>query len=89
MGLLISIVTASNHTKCVLLSNHNYITQPTLVNLQPNEYSQEFHCYPFEVKLDRCVRSCYTLNELSTKVCVTNKPEDLNLSVINMITGLN
>ena len=26
--------------------------QPTLINLHPNEYSQEFHCYPFAVKLD-------------------------------------
>ena len=25
---------------------------PTLINLHPNEYSQEFHYYPFAVKLD-------------------------------------
>ena len=30
-------------------------TQPTFINLRPNEYSQEFHYYPFAVKLDRCV----------------------------------
>ena len=29
--------------------------EPTLINLHPNEYSQEFHYYPFAVKLDRCV----------------------------------
>ena len=63
--------------------------QPTLINLYPNEYSQEFHCYPFAVKLDRCVGSCNTLNDLSNKVCVPNKTEDLNLSVFNMITGIN
>ena len=28
--------------------------QPTLINLHPNEYSQEFQYYPFGVKLDRC-----------------------------------
>ena len=33
--------------------------------------------------------SCNTLNDLSNKVCVPNKTEDLNLSVINMITGKN
>ena len=43
---------------------------PTLINLHPNEYSQEFHYYPFAVKLDRCVRSCNTLKDLSNKVCV-------------------
>ena len=33
--------------------------------------------------------SCNTLNDLSDKVCVTNKPEDLNLNVFNMIAGIN
>ena len=59
----------------------------TLINLHLNGYSQEFHYYPFSVKLDRCVRSCNTLHDLSNKVRVPNKTEDLNLSVFNMITG--
>ena len=63
--------------------------QPSLINLHPYEYSQEFHYYPFVVKLDRCVGSCNTLNDLSNKVCVPSKTEDLNLSVFNMITGKN
>ena len=46
MGLLSSIVNASNHTKCVLLNNQKYQIQLTLINLNPNEYSQEFHHYP-------------------------------------------
>ena len=65
------------------------MTQPTLINLHPNKYSQELHYYPFLVKLDRCVGSYNTLNDLSNKVCVLNKTEDLNLIVFNMITGIN
>ena len=84
-----SIVNASNHTKCVCLSNQKCINQPTLINLHPNEYSEEFHYYPFAVKLDKCVISCRTLNNLSNKVCAPNKTENLNLSVFNMITGIN
>ena len=87
--LLSSIVNASNHAKCVLLNNQKCEIQPTLINLHPNEYSQEFHYYPFAVKLDRCVGSCNALNDLSNKVCIPNKTEDLNLSVFNMITGIN
>ena len=41
------------------------------------------------IDLDRCVGSCNTLNDLSNKACVPNKTEDLNLSVFNMITGMN
>ena len=89
MGLLISIVNASNHTKCISLSNQKCVIQPTFINLHSNECSQEFHYYPFTVKLDKCVGSCNTLNDLSNKVCVPNKTEDLNLSVFNMITGIN
>ena len=63
--------------------------QPTLINLHPNGHSQEFHDYPFAVKVDRYVGSCNTLNDLSNKACVPNKTEDLNLSVFKMITGIN
>ena len=78
--LLTSIVHASNHTKYMLLSNQKCMIQPNLINLNPTECSQEFHYYPFEIKLDRCVGSCNTLKDLSKKVCVP--------SIINMITGI-
>ena len=88
MGLSTGLENGSNHTKSVLLSNQKYMIQATLINLHPNEYSQEFHYYSFAVKLDRCVGSFNTLNDLSNKVRVPNKTEDLNLNVIN-IAGIN
>ena len=48
---------------------------PTLINLHPYEYSQEFYHYPFTFKLDRCAGSCNNINNLSNKVCVPNKKE--------------
>ena len=45
------------------------MTQSSLIKLHPNEYSQEFNYYPLVVKLDRCVGTCNTLNDLSNKVC--------------------
>ena len=71
--LLGSIVNVSNYTKCVSLSNQKFMIQPTLINLHPREYSQEFHYYPFSVKLERCVGSCNTLNDLSNNVYVPKK----------------
>ena len=87
--LLTGIVNGSNHTKYVSLSNQKCKIQPTLINIHPNEYSQEFHYYPFAIKLDRCVGSCNTLNDLSNKVFIPNKTEDLNLSVFNIMTDIN
>ena len=89
MGLLISIINASHHTKCILMSNQEYIIQPNLINLYPNEDYYPFPYYPLAVKLDWCVGSCNTPNDLSNKVGVPNKTEDLNLSMFNMITGMN
>ena len=52
IGLLTGLVNGSNHTKCILVSNQKRMTQPTLINLRPNKYSQEFHYYPFAIKLN-------------------------------------
>ena len=65
------------------------MNQPTLINLHANKYSHKFHYYPFVVKLDKCVGSWNTLNDLSEKTCVPNKTEDLSLNMFNMITGIN
>ena len=86
IGLLTGLVNGSNHTKCISLSNQKCMIEPTLINLHPNEYSQEFHYYSFAVTLDRCVGSCNSLKDLSNKVCFPNKTEQWNLSVFNIIT---
>ena len=65
--LLISITNTSNHKNCVSLSNQKYVTQPPFTDLCPNEYSQEFHYYPFAVKLDRYAGSCNTFNDYLIK----------------------
>ena len=91
MGLLISIVNTSNHTKYVSLSNQKvwfnlllliYILMYSLI-------SQECHYYSLAVKLERYVGSCNTLNGFSNKVYVPNKTEGSNRSNFNVITGIN
>ena len=57
--------------------------------MHSNEYSQKLHYYWSAVKLDKGVASCNTVNGLSSKVCVPNKAEDLNIYVFNMIAGKN
>ena len=89
IGLLTRILSASSHTNCMPLSNQKRMNQPPLINLNSNECSQKCCYYPFVVILDRCVSSCNTLNDLSNKVYVPNKREYLNLSMFNMITGMN
>ena len=89
IGLLTGRVNGSNHTKCVSLINQKCMIQPTLISLHTDEYSQEFHYYPFLVELGRCAGSYNTITDLSNKVCVPNKTEDLSVNVFIMITGIN
>ena len=57
--------------------------------MHPNEYSQKLHYYPFWVTVDRDDGNCNIINDLPNKVCVSNKTEDLNTYIFNMITGIN
>ena len=59
--------------------------QPTLVNLHPNEYSQEFHYHPFMVKLDRWAGSCDTIMAYIIKYVFQIQ----HISMFNMITAIN
>ena len=47
------------------------------------------HYYQFEVRLYRRIGSFNTINDLSNKVCVPNKTQDLKPSVSNMIAEIN
>ena len=68
--LLVSIVSASNHTKlCMSLSNQKCMTQPTLINLHPNEYSQALRYYPFVVNLNRYLELAILLMTYPLSIC--------------------
>ena len=89
IGLLTSLTNASKHTKCASLGNQISTTQSTLINSHHNDYIPGLHHYSFAVDLNRCVRSCNALNNLSNKVYIPSNTGDLNLSLFNMIKGIN
>ena len=84
---LASVVIASNHTRCVSLTNQKSMTQPTLVNLHSHEYPQGLWYYPFAVILD--VLEVVKLLMVYLTEYVFQAKEDLNLSVVNMIARIN
>ena len=47
--LFTGLVNGSNQTNCISLSNQNCMTQPILINLHPDEYSQVFHHYHLQL----------------------------------------
>ena len=86
---LANIVNTLGHEKFISLNNQECIAKPTLINLRPIEYIEGLHYYVFGVNLDRFMRRFNTVNDLSNKVCLPNKTEDLDLSLCNMITRIN
>ena len=54
-GSLASIANAPDHIKCISLNNQQCLTQPTPINLNPNEYIEGLCYHPFVVSLDRCM----------------------------------
>ena len=49
------------------LNNQPCITRPILIN------SKTYIIISFLVKIDRCSGSCNTFNDLSSRICVSNK----------------
>ena len=73
----------SNLTTFISLNNQPYMTRPTLINKNPDDYNPGLHYSPCIVNLDRSNGGCNTLDHPS----VPNK-RDVNLSVFNMITTI-
>ena len=49
------------------------MTRPTIINLNPNGYNQGLRYYQFVANLDRFNGSCNTFDNLSFRICVSNK----------------
>ena len=47
-GSIASLVNVADSTKCISLDKQPHITRPTLIKLNPDEYSQGFRYYLFK-----------------------------------------
>ena len=80
---LASIVKASNHIKCISLSNQQCMARPSCIDLNSDEYNQGLYYYSFFANLDRINGSCNTLDDLSNIICEPYKIEYINLTIFN------
>lgn len=71
--------------KCLSVDNQPRLARCGLIDLNPGE----LHSYLFVASLDKFGGSCKILDDLSDRLCISNKTEDAYLRVINMITGNN
>ena len=53
------------------------MARPTLIDLHPDEYSQELCYCPVMVNLNRCNGSCNTLDDPFDRICIPDKTKDV------------
>ena len=63
------------------LNNKPCIARPALFDLNP----EELYCFQLVASLYRCNGCCNTLDDLSSRICVAHKTEDVNFNAVNMI----
>ena len=54
-----------------------------------NINSDETHFYPFPVTVNKCGRSCDTIDNAYAQVCVPNKVKNMNVKVFNLMPWVN
>ena len=62
------------------------MTRSTLFAFNEDERNQGQRHHPFAVSLDRCNGSGRNLDDLSSRICASNKAEDAYLNIFNMVT---
>ena len=78
-GSLATMANVSSFTTFLSLNNQPCMTWPTLIGLNPDEYNQGLHCYPFIISLNGFNGRFNTLDDPSVKIYVSNKTEEVNL----------
>ena len=89
MGLIVSIVNGSNHVKCVSLSNQKCITQPIFINYIIMNIFKNFITICLQLNCIDVLEVVVLLMTYLIKYVFSNETGNLNLSVFNMITGIN
>lgn len=83
--MLYYVLTGHKLQNVLFLNNEPCLVKPTLIDLNP----YELYSYPIMSSLDRCNWNLNTLDGLSSKICDLNKPEDIDLHILNMIARIN
>ena len=73
--------------ECVSVINQESMPRPKILDV--NEGVAKALAYPYNVLVNKCSRSCNTLDNPMTKLCVPNVIKRLNMQVYNFLMRLN
>ena len=76
-----------NALECVSVINQKCLPRPKILDL--NENVGEALFYPYNVLVNKCSRSCNTLDDPIAKLCIPNVVNRVNMKVYNFLMRLN
>ena len=85
LGLTVLSSSITGALNCVSMNNQKYKVRPKTVDINSN--SSMF--YPFNIKVNKCIGNCNSINDPYAKVCVPDTVKDLNVRVFNLMSRNN
>ena len=76
-----------NALECLSVINRECMSRPKILDV--NEGIGEALSYPYNVLVKKCSRSCNTLNNHISKICVPKVIKNVNIKVYNFLMSLN
>ena len=65
-----------NSLECVSMNNQECKIRTEIINLNTNQPM----LYPYSIKINRCKRSCNTINDPYARICVPNQIKNTNVN---------
>ena len=89
IGLTISLfsIIKTRALECISVINRKCMPRPKILDV--NEGVGEALFYPYNVLVNKCSKSCNTLDNPMAKLCVPNIIKEINIKVCNFLTRLN
>ena len=89
IGLTISLfsIIKTRTLECLSIIDQKCMSRPIIVDV--NEGIGEALFYPYNVLVNKCSRSCNTLDNPMSKICVPKVIKNVNIKVYNFLIMLN
>ena len=79
-----SIATSAG-LECVSKVNQKCMPRPKIIDVNNNEPA----FYPYSIKVNKCSKSCNTINDPYAKLCVPDITKNINVKVFNLMSRIN
>ena len=68
--------------ECVLMNNQERKIRTKIVDINDNKPT----FYPYSIKINKCCRSCNTINDPYAKLCVPDVVKNINVKIFNLMS---